>query len=179
MMEPAKKKLLIVLAIACPVLFWRLAALTRYLPSKAQAVSASGTELGSDEGPMSKATLVPMDFSAVFEAQKKIKDGPWGRNPFETAISSTLNHSHDSASSGQSAAPIPPKLRFTGVSRFNGGWMAVVDGSFLKVGEFVQDQYRVTSIDKGSISFESQGWELRYELGQDAPRITRVEGAPK
>ena len=177
MMDRKKKKFLIILAIACPVLVWRLSTLTRYFPSHAQAVPQTES-IPSETTMLRKASAPVFRFAASPEAQQKIREGPWGRDQFELPVLREEPEGTESAPALTSASPKPPTIKFTGVSKSRGDWMAVVGGVFVRVGDVIDSQYHVRAIGKGSITLESQEWQFHYELGVDTPLVTRRKGAP-
>lgn len=177
-MDARQKKILVILIAACPILIWRLVALTDYLPASARATVAAPMELEhealSDIPEAMTATVE--DYSTVLKAQEAIELQPWGRDPF--AILGDLEPPQPEAAVPDKSPPRAPLLRFTGVSKSGDRWIAVVQGGFVGVGDVVEQNYRVVEIAKGAITLESEGWMFRYELGAEAPVVRPVRGTP-
>lgn len=177
MMDPKKKRLLIVLAIGCPVVAWRLSALTKYFPSPAEAVSPADVE-AVNRDPVAASSTSPLQFVASSELLQKIRNGPWGRDPFGLADVRNEPETIEASSAPVLTAPAAPVIQFRSVSRSRGIWIAVVGGSFVRVGDIIDSQYRVRAIGRGSITLESQGWQFNYELGANTPVVQPWKGAP-
>ena len=116
--------------------------------------------------------------SGLFEAAARVKDGPWGREPFELSAQASREAPSEVSQPVGAPVPVAPKISFTGVSHSAGRWMAMVQGDFVQVGDSIQETYRVSRIDKSSITLDSGGWQFRYFLGVEEAQIQRTKGAP-
>ena len=182
MTDPRTKKLMIILAICGPVLIWRLALLTKYLPASAEGMPQE-TEHREDtqESEPSPARAVASALlagSGLLEAATRVKDGPWGRDPFELSAQAVREAPLGRTDSVGGAEPIAPKISFTGVSHSAGRWLAMMQGEFVQVGDRIQEADRVSRIDKSSITLDSGGWQFRYFLGVEEAQVQRTKGAP-
>jgi len=182
MTDPRTKKLMIILAICGPVLIWRLALLTKYLPASAEAMPQEtehmeDTQESEPSAERAEASALPAG-SSLLEAATRVKDGPWGRDPFELSAPAVREAPLGRTDSVGAPALIAPKILFTGVSHSAGRWMAMVQGDFVQVGDRIQETYRVSRIDKSSITLDSGGWQFRYFLGVEEAQVLRTKGAP-
>lgn len=181
MMHERRKKILMILAIAVPVLVWRVAALTRYMPSAAQASAPVASESAPIAAPTGTVgSVAPEDLKALLVAQAAIESQPWGRDPFASLQAGEPEPPAPETTpvAADVTPPSAPKLRFSAVSKSGDRWMAMVDGQFLGVGDEIEKGLRVTAIRKGSVTLESGGWRFVYELGNDMPTVRHAKGAP-
>lgn len=182
MTDPRTKKLMIILAICGPLLIWRLVLLTKYLPASVEAMPLETEPLEdtqeSELSPAHAEVSALLADSGLLEAATRVKDGPWGRDPFELFAQAAREAPSEKSEFVGAPVPIAPKISFTGVSRSAGRWMAMVQGDFVQVGDSIQETYRVSRIDKGSITLDSGGWQFRYFLGVEEAQVQRMKGAP-
>lgn len=181
-MAARQKKVLMILIPASLVLIWRVQAMVRYLPSSASATVVAAPE-PADETVMdqfAEVVISPEAEAAIRRAQQEIEAQPWGRDPF--GIRSRAQPTEAQAEMSPVATPEPPpaapRIAFTGVSRSGDRWIAVVGGNFVRVGDIVEQNYRVVEIAKGSITLEYGGWTLRYDLGAESPVSMPSGGRP-
>lgn len=181
MMHERRKKILMILAIGVSMLGWRVIALTRDIPSAAQASAHVATEPASIVAPPRAGDHVePEDPKALLIAQAAIENQPWGRDPFASLqIEEPEPPALEATPVAADVTPPPaPKLRFSAVSKSGDRWMAMVEGQFLRVGDEIEKGLRVAAIRNGSVTLESGGWRFVYELGNDTPTVRHAGGAP-
>lgn len=182
MTDPRTKKLVIILAICGPLLIWRLVLLTKYLPASVEAMPQETEPLEDTQdlepSPVHAEVSALLADPGLLEAATRVKDGPWGRDPFELSAQAAREAPLGRTDSVGAPVPIAPKISFTGVSQSAGRWMAMVQGDFVQVGDRIQETYRVSRIDKGSITLDSGGWQFRYFLGVEESQVQRTKGAP-
>lgn len=182
MTDPRTKKLVIILAICSPLLIWRLVLLTKYLPASVEAMPQETEPLEdtqeSELSPARADVSAVLAHSSLIEAAARVKDGPWGRDPFELSAQAAREAPLESSGAVGAPVPVAPKIAFTGVSQSAGRWMAMVQGDFVQVGDIIQDTYRVRRIDKSSITLDLGGWQFRYFLGVEEAQVHRTMEAP-
>lgn len=181
-MNARQKKFATILAIATPILLWRLSALTKYLPAAANAAPAEEAQ-AAFPGPGILSADAPgnaEELRAMVMAQQVMEAQPWGRDPFEPLASQEESPAPaaESAVVSEKQPPPFPRLRFTGVSRSGKRWMAMVQGGFVSVGDRIEGQFVVSAITKSSITLEAGGWSFTYELGSETPSVKPMEGTP-
>ncbi len=166
-MPGRKKKVMIVLGAGSIILFWRvLVLITAYLPA-----SASATPIGIVEVPPMSAQSANEDpaLKLVWDAQCAAEKADWGRDPFEDIRRTPAN---TAAPAPVSLTPPPqPRLKFSGVSRSNGKWLTAYNGAIVRVGDTLQDKFKIIDITGNSIVVESEGWIFTYAIGSSEARI--------
>lgn len=181
-MDGRKKKVLIVLCVAGVIFAWRvIAVVTKYMPSGAQAgvpsveTAPEPTELAAKAA----AKARERETAGLMKSQEQAARQPWGRDPFANIVSETRGATPAPSKYPTVAqAPTAPRLNFTGVAKVDDGWWAIVSGQFVRIGDVVETDFRVSEITKRSITFQSRGWSLHYELGKDAPLVQLVSEEP-
>ncbi|HKQ49348.1 MAG TPA: hypothetical protein VJZ71_14855 [Phycisphaerae bacterium] len=181
-MDARKKKVVTVLCAASVILVWRVyVVVTTYLPSAAKAETpvAEAGPLPTEVAAATVAKARERESAALRTAQDQAARQPWGRDPF-ASLMVEMKGSAPAASenSPPPEAPTAPRLSFTGVARVDEEWRAIVSGQFVGIGDFVETDFRVSQITKRSITFQSRGWSLRYELGQDVPVVQPITENP-
>jgi hypothetical protein len=176
-MDGLRRKIRLVLGVACLILGWRVYSLAvRYggptMPAPVEAESPDFVPIPggepSDAQPSEKpavATGLEIDES-LLAARREVAAEPWGRDPFATApyVTDAPSESGDGADLGN-GAPSPPSLVFSAVCGSGDKWSAVVRGGIVRVGDVIDNQFRVTRITKGSLTLSKGGWTFHYELG--------------
>ncbi|OQZ06380.1 MAG: hypothetical protein B6D36_05360 [Planctomycetes bacterium UTPLA1] len=141
MTDPRTKKLMIILAICGPLLIWRLVLLTKYLPASVEAMPLETEPLEdtqeSELSPAHAEVSALLADSGLLEAATRVKDGPWGRDPFELFAQAAREAPSEKSEFVGAPVPIAPKISFTGVSRSADRWMAMVQGDFVQVGDSI------------------------------------------
>jgi len=170
-MDARKKKVLSVLCVASLVLVWRgYAVITKFKPSKAKADPAvTAVDFGSTESDRD-AAYEQEDLTGVLEQQEDIANQSWGRDPFADvsgAVRERQPVSVEAEVRDEGPPPEPPPLEFSGVSKSDGRWLAVVRRRIVGVGDVIDGEYKIVEITKRSITLASGRWSLRYELGSD------------
>jgi hypothetical protein len=189
MMDSRKKKFLTVLCLASVLLAWRMYVLiTGYvLPNGARAEiavalpsvpSPSGTASGIPALPAPELAAVPAN---VLQQQAAVTEQPWGRDPFAVIPEAhTPNIASETAAKKNNNQPAAPPsalpLKFTGVSRSNGRWLAVVGGRIVRVGDELDGGFTVVEIGKRSLTISREMWVMQYELGGSQPVIRPIGG---
>ncbi len=180
-MDAKTKKVLIVLGFASLILVWRIYGLVnKYMPAGAQAAQGAAAELDT-AGLASQAAAKAheQETAVLVKAQEKAAGQPWGRDPFADVIAP--EQKIEPAPSEKEATddrPVPPRITFTGVSRVGDEWRAIVSGHLVRVGDVIEADYRVSRISKRSITMQSRGWSLKYELGTETPSVERLSEKP-
>ena len=180
-MDARKKKVVTVLCAASAILVWRVyVVVTKYLPSAAQAESPVA---GADSLPIEVAAAMTKAheraIEALWTAQEQAARQPWGRDPFASLVVASSGATPTASENPPpSEAPTAPRLSFTGVARVDDEWRAIISGQFVGIGDIVETDFRVSQITKRSITFQSRGWSLRYELGKDVPLVQQLSENP-
>lgn len=179
-MNARQKKFATILAIAAPILIWRLSALTKYLPAAASAAPAEEAQVAMP-APGMLAAEPPEDaesLRAMVMAQQAMEAQPWGRDPFEPLASEGEAPAvvAESPIVTDEQPPPFPRIRFTGVSRSGQRWLAMVQGGFVSVGDQIEGRFVVSGITKNSITLEAGRWSFTYELGSETPSVKPMEG---
>ena len=178
MMDPKQKKIATICGIACVILGWRIYAIvTKYMPTPA-AASANAVETVT---PVTAASLpdwieVP---SQTIEAQVQASKQEWGRDPFAPVPGQVLS-TVAQKEVVVSATPTkqPPAIRFSGVSRSGGKWLAAINGSIYRVGDKFDDNFTVHSIDSKSVTLACEGWGFEFSMGVPKPNVSRLGESP-
>lgn len=181
-MDARKKKVVTVLSMASVILVWRVyVVVTTYMPSAAQAEPpvAEVEPMPTEVAAATQANARKRETAALMTAQERAARQPWGRDPFASLVVK-VKKSTTAASENPTPADAPkgPRLDFTGVARVDDEWRAIVSGQFVGIGDVVETDFRVSQITKRSITFQSRGWSLRYELGQDVPVVQPITENP-
>jgi hypothetical protein len=168
-MDTRRKKVLTILCIASVVLAWRgYALITRYAPSPAKANSvAKTTEPAPNTTELDQEDERMME---VWEKQRRIAALPWGRNPCrdQSRPAKTATGPVQTTLPIDATLPEAPGVRFSGVSRSDGHWLAAIEGKIVRVGDTAVEGYRVIKITQHSITLESAGWTFTYSMGAEA-----------
>lgn len=173
MIDRRRKLVLSVLCIGSVVLLWRIHAIfQRYAPAGAVAAVPSPAEPVPDVAVPVVNAANAQDLSAMTEAQRRLAGQPWGRDPFDAAVFHPVvaQDRRDTAPSA-SAAPPAPRIRFTGVSKAGEKWLAAIDGQIVRVGDVVQEQYRVARITTSAVTLQAGGWAFEFSLGAREPGV--------
>ena len=181
-MDARKKKVVTVLCAASVILLWRVYALvTKYMPSSAQA-EAPVADVGPLPTDVAAAAMIKArerEMAALLSAQELAAKQPWGRDPFASLVEKAkVIVPAASENATPIDAPTAPRISFTGVARVDNEWRAIVSGQFVGIGDIIETDFRVSQITKRSITFQSRGWSLRYELGKDAPLVQQLSENP-
>ena len=181
-MVARKKKILIVLCIGVMVLTWRVSVLvTKYLPSDARAALTGMLTDGDGTQGMPNGYYSDGAIAKILAQQETAARGPWGRDPF-THIADVHQELDPvrirSMDTHLGPRPKAPLLGFTGVSKSNGQWLAVVRGNIVQIGDVIDGEYRVKRIARGSITLAARGWILRYELGSETAVVRPLSEGP-
>jgi hypothetical protein len=181
-MDARKKKVLAVLTVATFILVWRIFAIvTKYMPSTAQVVPAA---VDTESVNASLAATITTrnnhkEANRLIKAQEDAAKQPWGRDPFADLVAkdpAKISAPFEKKTSEDQPAPL--RIAFTGVSKVGEQWRAIVSGRLVGVGDVVETDYKVSRITKRSITLQSRGWELHYELGTEAPHVERLSEGP-
>lgn len=175
-MNARNRKLALILAVAAPILIWRLVALSKYFPASAAAqVTAPEMSPAPVEAPI-RASHESDLASRLEEARRQLEGQSWGRDPFSAPATAAVPVETAAEAQGvvDETAPPAPKIRFTGVSRAGDRWMAMVQGQFVRVGDRIDGEFLVTEIAKGSLVLEHRGWQFRYDIGSEDAAVSRV-----
>lgn len=179
-MNGLRRKLPLVLSVASLILAWRVYSLyVRYASPQAPALVPAQAQ--ADPLPVRlpvEPMLAPSNFArpaglevdeSLLNAQQAAAEKPWGRDPFATAPHLTDAERDDSeiedAARRAGGLPSPPSLAFNAVCGSGGTWLAVVRGGIVRVGDVIDNQYRITRIAKGSLTLSAGQWTFCYELG--------------
>lgn len=181
-MDARKKKVLIVLSVASLILVWRVyAVVTAYMPSAAQAESSEASTDAANQDLVASvaARALEQESLALVKAQEKAAKQPWGRDPFADVVAAEEEIEPTPSEKAPVSQPPPvPTLTFTGVSKVGDEWRAIVSGRLVRIGDIIETDYRVSRITKRSITFQSRGWTLQYELGKEAPLVQPLTEKP-
>lgn len=196
MMGVLKGRIRLVLCAACLILSWRVYSLyVRYgspeLPAAALAETADAGLVPADVLPTEElaggtpsarertsVAAVVVDES-ILAAQRSAASQPWGRDPFSAAVNVIDAGSEDAEREDEigsaSGPPPPPSLAFSAVCGRGDKWSAVVRGNIVRVGDMIDNEYRVTRIGKGSLTLSRGAWVFRYELGTNDVVVQKAE----
>lgn len=180
-MDARTKKVLILLGFASLVLVWRICGLvTKYMPAGARASQTAAADLDTASlAARAAAEAHDQETAGLVKSQEKAARQPWGRDPFADVIApKQIIQPAPSEKDPAADRPAPPRITFTGVSRVGDEWRAIVSGHLVRVGDVIEADYRVSRISKRSITMQSRGWSLRYELGTEAPSVERLSEKP-
>jgi len=181
-MDGRKKKVLIVLCVASVIFVWRvIAVVTKYMPSAAQA-EVPAVETAPDPSALAASAAAKArerETAGLMKSQEQAARQPWGRDPFANIVSE-IKGAGPEASENLTApqAPTAPRLNLTGVGKVDDGWRAIVSGQIVRIGDVMETDFRVSQITNRSITLQSGGWSLRYELGTDAPLVQPLSEKP-
>ena len=178
MMDPKQKKIATICCICCAILAWRIYAIvTKYMPTPATA-SANAVETAAP----ASATILP-DWIEVppqtKEAQEQASRQEWGRDPF-APVPGQAQPAIAPKEVVVSATPTkqPPAIRFSGVSRSGGKWLAAVNGSIYRVGDKFDDNFTIHSITSNSVTLACEGWGFEFNMGVPKPNVRRLGESP-
>ncbi len=179
-MDSRRKKVLSILILGSLLLSWRLYALyVKYGAAPATAVASSDSVQSPPMTSPQEATTGDSATHALRDLlarQKEVEANEWGRNPFADIPWVARMTSPD-----QVAAIIPertpeaPRVKFNGVSRSGDQWLAAIDGSIYRVGDVIQDNFKLIRITRHSLTLESQGWTFTYRVGEESAATGRLE----
>ncbi|MBN2562439.1 MAG: hypothetical protein JXQ75_16055 [Phycisphaerae bacterium] len=174
-MDARKKKVLTVLCIGSVILTWRVYALiVKQVPSAAEAGPALTSVYDDSAGNSNQYAESQKDMAGIWEQQAAVGSQPWGRDPFadvQGARREPEPRRMEETVPDRGPPPEAPSLNFTGVSMSDGQWLAVVRRSIVRVGDVIDEEFRVTDITKRSVTISSRGWAFRYELGVKEPVV--------
>jgi|CXWL01.1.fsa_nt_gi hypothetical protein len=174
-----KKKIIVVLSAASVILVWRVSAvMTKYFPASAAAQPTAGESVA--QTPIAPTVSVEED-KIDWKAQRLVETQPWGRNPFDLETSYQRKAKPEAARPEVVKTPPPApqtQMRLTGVSRSGEQWLAAVGGRIMRVGDKLEERFKVTEITNSSVTLECQGWAFVYSLGSQEPVIRPVGERP-
>ena len=164
-MDPRRKKILSVLAVAVLILGWRIYVIvTDYFPA-AQAQADTGVAMPAPP-PIIQPARIAADDDQVWVLQRQLQARPWGRDPFMTPPGRGPARGGDrNADNVPVVRPDPGAIRFSGAARLDGKWHAIVSGQIVSLGEEIRPGFRVVGITKRAMTLASGNWMFRYELG--------------
>lgn len=181
-MDARKKKILLVLGAASLIFVWRVYGIvTKYMPSSAQAKPTAFDAESANAGLAASVALRAHEREAegLMKAQEQAAKQPWGRDPFADVIAKEApRETAPSEKKVSEERPPPLRMTFTGVSKVGDDWRAIISGRLVRIGEVIETDYRVSQITKRSITIQSKGWSMRYELGTEAPHVERLSEKP-
>ena len=178
-MNARKKKVLTVLFLGSALLAWRAyIVITQYvIPSKSRA-EANVASVYPPAGETPPAKAAPTLPAAVLQQQAAVAEQPWGRDPFALVPEARVQPAAagpEQKRQDDRPAPQAPSLKFTGVSKSDGQWLAVVGDKIVRIGDELGGGFTVAEITKRSLTIVSGKWAFQYELGVDQP-VTRLYG---
>ncbi len=179
-MDSRKKKILTVLCVGLVILCWRIyAEITKYSPTDQAEAESSVTAV--DFGQVVSDPREDEGIGRMLKRQAAVTDEPWGRDPFADISSAYVTPEAESAQPAHNESrppPEPPSLKLGGVSGSDGQWLAMVDGELARTGDLIRGEFKVIEITKQSVTIESGGWAIRYEMGSAEPVVRSLSEAP-
>ena len=169
-MNSRKKKLLAIIIGGALFVAWRVHGyMQRYATTPASAsanviqIQEPVMDAGQQIQPASREDLV-----ALLEMQRQVEKQPWGRDPFDsTPFNGTVaSKPKTQMEKHDKPKPASPILKFSGVSKAGDRWLAAVNGGIVRVGDVVQEKYKVVQITNSSITLVSEDWAFRFGLGE-------------
>ncbi|MBX3395254.1 MAG: hypothetical protein KF841_07785 [Phycisphaerae bacterium] len=174
-MNSRQKKVLTVLVAGVLILGWRIVVLVqKYAPSEAAAVDVVPAQVDF-EARIQRSVQTPKDarLAELVAMQAEVAQHPWGRNPFADVPWIVKNQkSETSQENTQRGAPQAPQIRFVGTSKSGDQWLAAVENGIHRVGDVVQDQFRIVRITRHTLTLESGGWTFTYRAGETAAVVS-------
>lgn len=174
-MNNRQKKVLTVLCAGVLILGWRTVALIqKYAPSQAAAVDLAPA-LAQADPPNERSTSPSKDarLAELLAMQAEVAQHPWGRNPFADVPWIVKNQKPESTPEvSQRGVPSAPQIRFVGTSKSGDQWLAAVENGIHRVGDVVQDQFKIVRITRHTLTLESGGWTFTYRAGETAAVVS-------
>lgn len=183
-MDVRKKKVMVVLGLACPIFLWRAYVLiTEYLPAQAEAAPPALVTFDEGLASQQQNNASAQDMTGLLEKQDAIVHQPWGRDPFESVVKIEKHHESVEPEEpeivrNEGPPPGSPSLTLTGVSKAGEQWLASARGRILRIGDVVDEKYKVVEITTRALILESEGWAFRYEMGNSDAAVYRRSEAP-
>lgn len=182
MIDGRRKKVLTVLCLGSAFLAWRgyVSISERLLVADTRA-GPIGVEVAPIDPKSEAAVKADVVLANLLDQQSAVADQPWGRDPFGS-LARSVPVEDDSSAARQVALdrvpPPAPPVQFTGVSRSDSRWLAVVRDQIVRVGDVIEGRYTVVEITKRSITLAADGWTYRYELGVESPEVRPLTEEP-
>lgn len=170
-----QKKVLSVLALGVALLVWRgYVLVVDSMPAAAEGGQSMTLESGDPpDGRDAGRPLVDPD-AALWEAQRRLAERPWGRDPFEGSEIAPV-----ASDVAPTTAPPAPTFRFTGAAATDGAWRGIVDGKIVRVGDVLNGEFRVEAIGRDSMTVAARGWLFEVGLGSETVKAAPRTGVPK
>jgi hypothetical protein len=174
-----QKKIILILCIASVILVWRVSAvMTKYFPASAAAQPGAEQVIAA---PVVAPSIDVHEKGIDFKAQQLVEAQPWGRDPFELGAAFQKKPKREAPKlAAPKVKPPPPQaeLKLIGVSLSDGKWLAAVNGRIVRVGDMMEERFKVIEITNSSMTLECEGWAFVYQLGGQDPVIRPLGERP-